>query len=254
MPVVNADVAAVFDEIAELLKIRGLGPKRVASLYEALGVRSLQQLQRAAEQGRIRAVAGFGPKTEQQILTAVAARLATERRVPLAAAVQVADDLLADLRATPGVQQAVPAGSLRRLRETVGDLDLLVTAERRSPVMQRFAGGPRIDRVLAQGPTRASAVLHGGLQVDVRAVPPASFGAAWVYFTGSKAHNIALRRIAQERGLKLNEYGVYRGDERIAGHTEESVYRALGCRGSPPSCARTAARSTWRSRGACPRW
>ncbi|MEW6705658.1 MAG: DNA polymerase/3'-5' exonuclease PolX [Pseudomonadota bacterium] len=214
--------------VGELLKIRGLGPRRVAALHQALGVRTLLQLQRACEQGRIRQVPGFGPKAEQQILQSVASRLAAGRRVKLAVAAQVAEALLAELKAVPGVVQAVPAGSLRRMRETVGDLDLLVTAAPGSPVMQRFAAGPRVRRVLAQGSTRASVELDTGLQVDLRAVAPAGLGAAWVYFTGSKAHNIALRRIAQDRGLKLNEYGVYRGRQRIAGDTEASVYRALG--------------------------
>lgn len=214
--------------ITDLLKIPGLGPKRVRALHQELGIQTIEQLHRAAEQGRVRAVHGFGPKTQQQILQATAARFQEAHRFKLLMAAQVAEALLAELTAVPGVQQAVAAGSLRRQRETVGDLDLLVTSQRGSPVMDRFTASAGVRQVLSRGSTRASVVLRSGLQVDLRAVAPASFGAAWLYFTGSKAHNIALRKLAQDAGLKLNEYGLYRGDERIAGDTEASVYRALG--------------------------
>lgn len=214
--------------ITQLLKIQGLGPKRVRALHQELGVQTLEELHRAAEQGRIRELHGFGPKTQQQILEATAARLQEVHRFKLVLATQVAEALLSELATMPGVQQAVAAGSLRRRRETVGDLDLLVTIQRGSPVMEHFATGTDVCRVLSKGSTRASVVLRSGLQVDLRAVAPASFGAAWLYFTGSKAHNIALRKLAQDAGLKLNEYGLYRGDKRVAGATEASVYQALG--------------------------
>jgi len=178
----------------------------------------------------VQAVAGFGAKTQQAIVEATAARLKEERRFPLGVAAQTAQTLLADLAAVPGVARAVAAGSLRRRRETVGDLDLLVSLGGDSAVMDRFVQGEEVKQVLLQGSTRASVVLKSGLQVDLRAVPAQSFGAAWVYFTGSKAHNIALRRLAQEQGLKINEYGVFRGIERIAGATEESLYQAVGLR------------------------
>jgi DNA polymerase (family 10) len=214
--------------ITELLAIPRLGPKRVRVLHDELGVETLQELLSAARDGRISRLHGFGPKMEQQILQAATSRLAQDRRFKLVVAAQVADSLLSELVQVPGVRQAVAAGSLRRMRDTVGDLDLLVTTQRGSPVMDRFAGSPDVQRILSKGPTRASVVLRSGLQVDLRSVQPASFGSAWLYFTGSKAHNIALRRIAQEGGLKLNEYGLYRGSERIAGDSELSVYRALG--------------------------
>lgn len=214
--------------ITGLLAIRGLGPKRVRALHDELGIETLEQLLGAAQEGRIRKLRGFGPETEQQILTAASERLSQDRRFKLAAASQVSDALLSELKAVPGVQQAVVAGSLRRMRETVGDLDLLVTVKRGSPVMERFTAGADVQRVLSAGDTRASVVLRNGLQVDLRAVNPASFGAAWLYFTGSKAHNIELRRMAQEAGLKLNEYGLFRGTRRVAGDSEASVYRALG--------------------------
>lgn len=216
--------------ITELLKVPGLGPKRVRALYHDLGVQTLAQLHLAAQAGRVQAVPGFGPKTQQAIVEATAARMKEERRSPLGVAAQTAQALLADLALMPGVARAVAAGSLRRRRETVGDLDLLVSLSGDSAVMDHFVQGGDVRQVLLRGGTRASVVLKSGLQVDLRAVQAESFGAAWVYFTGSKAHNIALRRRAQEQGLKINEYGVFRGIERIAGATEESLYQAVGLR------------------------
>lgn len=213
--------------ITELLRLPGIGPRRVQALRAALGVQCLADLQGAAEQGRIRGVRGFSRDAERRILDAIIALLKTQRRVPLATAAPMAAALLAELQAVPGVQKAAVAGSLRRRRDTVGDLDLLVSAGKGAPVMERFTGDTGVQRVLAKGSTRASVVLQGGVQVDLRVVPQASFGAALLYFTGSKPHNIALRRLAQEAGLKLNEYGLFRGTHRVAGNTEESVYRAL---------------------------
>ena len=214
--------------ITELLRLPGIGPRRVQALRAALGVQSLADLRAAAEQERIRTVRGFSRDAERRILDAVIALLKTERRVPLASAAPVAAALVADLQAVPGVHQAAVAGSLRRRRDTVGDVDLVVSARKDAHVMERFTGGTGVQRVLARGSTRAGVVLQSGLQVDLRLVPQASFGAALLYFTGSKAHDIALRRQAQEAGLKLNEYGLFRGAQRVAGETEESVYRALG--------------------------
>lgn len=214
--------------ITELLKVPGLGPKRVNALYQHLEVQTPEQLYRAAKDGRIHALPGFGEKTEQNILQAVEAHVSKARRFKLAVAAQYADSLAAFLRKTEGVRQVVVAGSFRRMRETVGDLDILVTAAPGSPVMARFTGYDEVAEVLSGGPTRGSVVLRCGLQVDLRVVEEASYGAALHYFTGSKAHNIAVRRLAQERGLKINEYGVFRGEQRIAGETEESVYRTVG--------------------------
>src|SRR5512143_1240580 len=214
--------------VTELLHIPGLGPKRVKALYHDLEVQSAEQLYRAARDGRIRALPGFGEKTELNIMQAVEAHVSQTRRFKLAVAAQYADALAAFLRAIPGVGQVAVAGSFRRMRETVGDLDILVTAAADSPVMQRFAAYDEVAEVLSAGTTRASVVLKSGLQVDLRVVEEASYGAALQYFTGSKAHNIAIRRIAQKLGLKLNEYGVFRGDERVAGEDEASVYRSVG--------------------------
>jgi len=214
--------------ITELLALPGIGPKRARALHHELGLQTLAQLQEAARQGRIRTISGFGPKMEAKIALATATHLAKPRRFKRVVGAAVAESLLSFLRGVPGVVQAEPAGSLRRLRDTVGDLDLLAVVEPGSPAMDRFVACEDVHEVLAHGATRASVVLRNGMQVDLRAVPRESFGAAWTYLTGSKAHGIALRRLALERGLKINEYGVWRGSERIAGETEASVYAAVG--------------------------
>ncbi len=214
--------------VAELLRIPGLGPKRVRALYHDLDVQSLEQLLRAARDGRIRGLHGFGAKTEGRIVEAVQAQLSRVRRFKLAVAAQHAEPLLAYLRQTHGAVDVVIAGSFRRMRETVGDLDILVTAGPSTRVMERFVQYEEVGEVLSRGPTRGSVVLKSGIQVDLRVVAPESFGAALHYFTGSKAHGIAVRKLAQARGLKLNEYGVFRGTRRIAGETEQSVYASVG--------------------------
>lgn len=220
--------------ITELLKIPGLGPKRVKALWHDLDVQTVEQLHRAAQDGRIRALHGFGEKTEQNILQSVQAHASQSRRFKLATAAQYAETLRAFLQAIPGVQQVVVAGSFRRMRETVGDLDILVTATPDSTVMQRFTAYDEVAEVFSAGETRASILLKCGMQVDLRVVAQESYGAALHYFTGSKSHNIAIRRIAQQLHLKVNEYGVFRGEKRIAGDSEESVYRAVGLPYIPP--------------------
>ncbi|AOJ41835.1 phosphoesterase [Burkholderia lata] len=221
--------------IVELLDVPGLGAKRVKALHDALHVDSLEQLRAEAKSGHVRELPGFGPKTEAHLLEAIDDRLKREpQRFLLPDAAHSLLPLLDRLRAIAGVGQAVAAGSFRRRRETVGDLDILVTARDPVAVAEAFVGYGEVARVLAHGKTKSSVVLASGLQVDLRVVDADAFGAALVYFTGSKAHNIALRRIAQAGGLKINEYGVFRGDERIAGATEASVYAAIGLHDVPP--------------------
>ncbi|MGS0891044.1 DNA polymerase/3'-5' exonuclease PolX [Burkholderia stagnalis] len=221
--------------IVELLDVPGLGAKRVKALHDALHVDSLEQLRAEAKSGHVRALPGFGAKTEAHLLEAIDDRLQREpQRFLLPVARQALTPLLERLRAVAGVGEAVPAGSFRRRRETVGDLDILVTARDPAAVADAFVGYGEVARVLAHGKTKSSVVLKNGLQVDLRVVDADAFGAALVYFTGSKAHNIALRRIAQAGGLKINEYGVFRGDERIAGATEASVYASIGLQWVPP--------------------
>lgn len=214
--------------LLELLKIPGLGPKRVRALHQELGVETLDQLRSAAEQGRIQTIYGFGARSQQAILDALSSASQRQPRYRLSEVAPVAAALLAELQRAPGVRQVVAAGSLRRRRDTVGDLDLLATTRQPQELMDLVTTSADVQLQLAKGVTRCSVLLKSGLQVDVRAVAPVSFGAAWMYFTGSKAHNIALRKLAQDANLKLNEYGLFRGRERIAGATEESVYRALG--------------------------
>jgi DNA polymerase (family 10) len=220
--------------IAELLKIQGLGPKRVRSLYRELGIQTLDQLRRALREHRIQALPGFGEKTEMHISDALEAHGGETGRYTRVVADQFATHLLDYLKRVPGVSRVVIAGSYRRAKETVGDLDILATAEVESPVMQRFVDYEDVAEVLSHGPTRASVLLRGGLQVDFRVISAESYGAALHYFTGGKAHNIAIRRLGQERGLKINEYGVFRGDDRVAGDTEESVFAAVGLPYIPP--------------------
>lgn len=220
--------------ITELLKIPGLGPKRVKALYHDLDVQTIEQLYRAARDGRIRALPGFGEKTENNILQAIEAHANQTQRFKLAMAAQYADALEKFLAAIPGVTKVTPAGSYRRMRETVGDLDILVAASAPNPVMQSFIAYDEVAEILSAGVTRASVILKCGMQVDLRVVKEASYGAALHYFTGSKSHNIALRRMAQKSGLKINEYGVFRDKIRIAGETEASVYAAVGLSYIPP--------------------
>ncbi len=220
--------------LTEILKLPNLGPKRVRTLYRDLKIKDLQQLAEAAGKGRIRTLEGFGEKIEKAILEAVAARAQKQKRFMIAEAGHYADSLIDYLRKVPGVNDVVAAGSYRRARETVGDLDILVTARKTSPLMERFVEYDEVAEVLAKGSTRSSVVLRCGMQVDVRLVEQSSFGAALQYFTGSKDHNIAIRRLGQQRGLKINEYGVFRLEKRVAGSTEQSVYRALDLPWIPP--------------------
>lgn len=214
--------------IHELLSVPGLGPKRVHTLYQERSIQTLEQLAAAARNGTIRDVPGFGKRTEQRILEAVEAKLSKEKRFSIAEAVRSVEPLLAYLKANTDAGRIEVAGSFRRQQETVGDLDIVASSQRPIRMLQQFAVYPEVAAVLSQGSTRASVRLRQGMQVDMRAVADVSFGAALHYFTGSKAHNIAVRRLAQTRGYKLNEYGVFSGERRIAGETEVSVFKSLG--------------------------
>ncbi|HLE66312.1 MAG TPA: DNA polymerase/3'-5' exonuclease PolX [Burkholderiales bacterium] len=214
--------------ITDLLRIPGLGPKRVQALHGELGIGTLAELQRAARDGSLRTLTGFGERTERRVLDAVSAHLSKSRRFKLAIAAQYAEPYAEYLRKSPAAAAVVIAGSYRRARETVGDLDFLATATQTERVIERFTAYSEVREIFASGGTKASVRLACGIQADLRVVPPESFGAALHYFTGSKSHNIAVRKLAQERGLKINEYGVFRGAKRLAGDTEESVYATVG--------------------------
>jgi len=221
--------------LLELLDVPQIGAKRARALHESLGIASRSELLRAARAGRVRAVPGFGERSEQAILAALAEQPAgVPRRTLWSDAEPVALALVEHLRTLPAVRAAEVAGSFRRRLETVGDLDLLATGRGGPQVIEHFVAYEDVARVVARGGTKATVSLRSGLQVDLRVVPQEAFGAALVYFTGSKAHNIAIRRLAQERGLKVNEYGVFRAGRRVAGRSEREVYRAVGLAFIPP--------------------
>ena len=215
--------------ILDLLRLQGVGPKTVALLYSSLNIRSLDELAAAAREGRLRSVKGMGARKEALILKAIEERERNTGRHLLVDTTAVADELVTSLRTAAPDVEFIPVGSLRRGCDTCGDIDILAVGGSTS-LMDVFASHPRVERVLGRGDTKASVRLAGGFQADLRLVPAASRGAAMQYFTGSKAHNVVLRDRAIQRGLKLNEYGVFRadGDEKIAGDTEEGVYDAIG--------------------------
>jgi len=214
--------------LIDILAIPGLGPKRVHALYHELDIHTIKQLYRAAHDGRLSTLPGFGDKTQAKILAAIESHVAKNQRMKLAAAAEYTRDLVSYLKTHPSVEQIEVAGSFRRCKETVGDLDILIGAEQDSGIMDHFVAYDEVNEVVSKGTTRSTVILRNHLQVDVRLVKPYQFGAALHYFTGSKAHNIAIRQRGQKRGLKINEYGVFKGKKRIAGDTESSVFKAVG--------------------------
>jgi DNA polymerase (family 10) len=213
--------------LEDLLHLPGLGPARVRQLREELGITSRTKLRKAIEAGRLTGVKGFGPRLSARLAAALANPVTGERMLRATAA-GYATSLVRHLRRVDGVEQVTVAGSFRRGRETVGDLDLLVSAKQPGAVMKAFNGYDEVREVMATGGTRSSVRLACGLQVDLRIVRGDSYGAALHYFTGSKAHNIHIRRMARRKGLKINEYGVFKGNRRVAGDTEESVFASVG--------------------------
>lgn len=220
--------------VLAVMEVPGVGPKTARQLYEALGVDSLERLKEALERGDLLRLKGFGPKKVERIREGLSLAQAAGKRRPLGAVLSLARSLLEAIRALPGVERAELCGSARRYKDTVGDLDYLVASGEGAKVVEGFVRLPQVREVYAMGKERATVFLKNGLQVDLRVVPPESFGAGLQYLTGSKAHSIRLRALAQEKGLKLSEYGVFRGEERIAGESEEGVYRALGLPWIPP--------------------
>ncbi len=214
--------------LIELLAIEGLGPKRIKTLYEKLNIKSLDDLREAAKSGAIEALPGFGKKSVEQILKGVRLAKKEGHRFRWAIAELYANDLLDYLRQIKGIENLVVAGSFRRKKDTVGDLDILATARNWDVITEHFVGFDKVKFVVSKGPTRSTVVLKNDLQVDLRSVAVENYGSALCYFTGSKAHNIAVRKIAVERGLKINEYGVFKGETRVAGKTEEEVYKSVG--------------------------
>jgi DNA polymerase (family 10) len=233
--------------LATLVRVEGIGPKRARQLYDSLGITSVSDLAAALNSGKVEGLSGFGKKTVQNLRRAIRSFKRRTKRVLLADADQLIQPLLRYLREAPGIEALEVAGSYRRRKETVGDLDILVTCEKPKPVMQHFQAFGQIERVEASGTTRGTVLLRSGLNVDLRIVPRRSYGAALHYFTGSKAHNVAVRTLGVERGLRINEYGVFRiptgkkaeamtkeEGERIGGEREEDVFNAVGLGWIPP--------------------
>jgi len=215
-------------DLTEMLTVASLGPKRVKKLFRDLGIRNLKGLKAAAEMGKIRQLEGFGIKTEKRILDELKHRSGKEHRIKLIEAEQRAEPLVAYLKLTNGVKDIIIAGSFRRREETIGDLDILATCKKGTKIMDRFVGYEDVSGVLSKGSTRSTVKLRSGLQVDLRVLPEVSCGAALHYFTGSKNHNIAIRKLGIAKQYKINEYGVFSGSRRIGGRTETEVFNAVG--------------------------
>lgn len=222
--------------LVQLTELQGLGAKRVRQMHDALGIRDRATLEAAAKAGKLRDLPGFGEKLEQKILHSLSIAEQVAGRMLLGTAWSVAHGIVDLLSALPGVEKVEAAGSFRRCKETVGDLDFLVCGGKPETVMEAFVKQPGAAEVLGRGDTRSSVRLANGLQVDLRLVPRESFGAALLYFTGSKEHNIELRKLALEQGMSLNEYGLTRekSGTTVAGRTEQEIYRALGLGWIPP--------------------
>lgn len=218
------------ESVTDLVHVPGLGPKKAKLVYDELGVSTLDQLKEAVLSKKLRELPGMGAKTETNIMRGIELLERSAGRMLLNEAVPASDKVIDYLKTQPQVQRVDAAGSLRRRQETIGDIDILCATDEPLAVADIFCAYPEVERILAKGETKCSILLRGGLQVDLRCIKPALYGAAWQYFTGSKAHNIHLRDVAKRKGYKLNEYGVWRdGSERsVSVDTEADVYQALG--------------------------
>ncbi len=256
LPQLNALLDEIPETVLEIMRIPGLGPKKAAAIYQQLGIATLEELKEACEAGQLRELKGFGAKTEKAILDGMAIATAAGRRRYWATADQIAGQLRGHLRDCSSVRKLELAGSYRRGRETVGDLDVLVVADDVTQVMDRFGEFPDVAKVIGRGDTKMSIRLGSGLQVDLRIVPDESFGAALQYFTGSKDHNVVLRGLAKKKGLKINEYGVFRvdddGETYVAGADEASVYAMLDLPCFPPELREARREFEWAAAGALP--
>lgn len=221
-------------DLASLYGIQGLGPKKIKTLYQKLGVRDIDDLEKAILDKKLRGLEGFQEKTEQNLLKGIAFARQSKGRYILGLTLPLVRDIESRLRSLPGVKRVAVAGSVRRMKETIGDADFLAISEEPAGVMGYFVSMPEVVDVLGKGETKSSVRLKTGMEVDLRVLPDESFGAGLQYFTGSKLHNVAVRTIAQKKGLKLSEYGLFRGAKMVAGRTEEEVYQKLGMDWIPP--------------------
>lgn len=238
--------------VLDMLRIPGVGPKKVSVFFNDLGLKSLAELKSACEAGQIAELKGFGRKTEESILKNIDQAAEQSQRISIAEARAAAEMIVEDLKQCPEVGQVEVAGSCRRRRETCGDLDVLATCSDSGPPMDRLAAHPLVETVLQRGDTKQRVRLKSGVELDLRVVPEESFGAAMQYFTGSKEHNVVVRQRAKDLGLKVNEYGVYRGDVQIAGRTEEDVYAAVGLPCFPPELRENRREFEWADAGELP--
>ena len=214
--------------LSELLKIEGLGPKRVRTLYQKMRIRSLDDLKKAIGSGKLQKLSGFGEKTINKIRVGLLHVEKYTKRTRLFDVDPMANSIITYMKSVPGVKQIECAGSFRRRKETVGDLDILIAANTSEKIIEYFTQFDSVSKVMSKGSTRSTVRLSSGIQVDLRVVHPASYGAALLYFTGSKAHNIAIRKRAIKKKYKINEYGIYKGKKQIAGKTEKEVYSQIG--------------------------
>lgn len=223
--------------LLDLLRIQNLGPKTLALAHRELGVKNLEGLRKVVEDGSLAKLPRMGKQRVENIRKGIEIFVYATERIPIYEAVEISDEVLGYLRTCPQIEKVAPAGSLRRMRETIGDIDILATGKDGNAIIDFFTTYPGAKRILAAGGTKGSIAVGTGSdarQVDLRVVPSDSYGAALQYFTGSKAHNIRLRNLAKDKGLKVSEYGVFKGDEKIAGKTEEEVYSAVGLPWIPP--------------------
>ncbi len=224
-------------DISSLTAVEGLGPKKIKKLYNELGIKTLDELEVAAKEGRISKLADFGDKTEQNIIKGIQFLKQSGGRLLLGTAYILVEEIITKLKQYKGVKQVDVAGSARRMKETIGDIDILAMIEKpedASAVMESFVSLPEVINIYSKGATKSSVRLKEGIDVDLRILPQKSYGAGLIYFTGSKDHNIEIRKIAAKQGLKLNEYGLFRGRKQVAGDSEEQIYKYLGLQFIPP--------------------
>jgi DNA polymerase (family 10) len=218
----------------DLLQVPGLGPKKLKILFEVLGIESVGELEYACQENRLLELEGFGAKTQQNLLDGIASLKRFQGRFLLSEAVTTGRELQAAIAGFPEVREVALAGSLRRRRETVKEIDLVVASEKPGRVMRRFVELSLVEKIITQGPSKSSVLLKNGLHVDLRCVAPEEFASALFHFTGSREHNLAVQGLAKKKGLKLNEYGLFRGRERLAAASEEELYQAFGLNWIPP--------------------
>jgi len=252
LPMLEELLAEIPESVLAILRVPGLGPKRAAILFHELNVANIDQLRKACQEHRVRDLKGFGAKSEEAILQGLDIASEADRRMLWANADQHVQSILSHMNSCRAIEKIEAAGSYRRCQDTVGDLDFLVVAQNTNAVMDHLTHYGGLAQVLARGDTKMSIRLTGGLQVDLRVVPSISFGAALQYFTGSKQHNIVLRGRAKDQGLKINEYGVFRGEKMIAGRSEEDVYAALGLPCIPPELREARREFEWADAGKLP--